>query len=388
MFILAGCTLPPPRHPVGPPLPPNWDAAHDIPVVTNLPPATNAPVIPSAPAPETNAPAEMPPPPPPNPLANAEPNDYEEAWVGLDHWAAQQGFPPSDRLSLTPMEMDVTNGFAWGSLKLKAWTALIPLPTFSLHTSNGVLTVQAGTREAYWDEVQLILGFAPELVQGEPILHTLDVDKTIDPLLENTPLPATNHTIVIDPEVSEETRDLPDALFGKGYTLDWAQRIAALLATNGWTVYLTRTNDASLTPAQRAVFADMHRPDLFLSLCFNTAETNESLGGVETCCLTPVNMPSSIPRQEYEETWQNFPNNAWDLDNWRYAFRLHRALIHIPGVTDNGLRRSRSFSMLRERPCPAVRICGGYLSNAHDSALISSPLFRQKLAEAVVSALP
>jgi N-acetylmuramoyl-L-alanine amidase len=47
----------------------------------------------------------------------------------------------------------------------------------------------------------------------------------------------------------------------------------------------------------------------------------------------------------------------------------------------------RFIGVLHKQQCPAVLIEGGYLSNPHEAKRIENPEFRQKLAEAVASAL-
>jgi N-acetylmuramoyl-L-alanine amidase len=54
---------------------------------------------------------------------------------------------------------------------------------------------------------------------------------------------------------------------------------------------------------------------------------------------------------------------------------------------DRGVRRARFMTVLREQNRPSVLIEGGYLSNPEEAKLISTPEYRQKLAEAVVEAL-
>ncbi len=39
------------------------------------------------------------------------------------------------------------------------------------------------------------------------------------------------------------THSVLDGRFEKEFTLDWAERLKPLLETNGWKVFLTRTND-------------------------------------------------------------------------------------------------------------------------------------------------
>ena len=66
------------------------------------------------------------------------------------------------------------------------------------------------------------------------------------------------------------THSVLDGRFEKEFTLDWAKRLAPLLETNGWKVFLTRTSDVTVSNSDRVVFAEAHHADLFISLHFNS----------------------------------------------------------------------------------------------------------------------
>jgi N-acetylmuramoyl-L-alanine amidase len=127
---------------------------------------------------------------------------------------------------------------------------------------------------------------------------------------------------------------------------------------------------------------------LFISLHFNsTPDRDKKTSGLETYCLTPMGMPSTLTRN-YPDIWtENFPNNACDTQNLELAVRLHTALLHGTGLEDHGICRARFIGVLHKQRCPAVLIEAGFLSNPSDAKLIETPAFRQKLAEAVAVAL-
>src|SRR5262249_30135435 len=132
--------------------------------------------------------------------------------------------------------------------------------------------------------------------------------------------------------------------YEKEFALDWALRAERLLRARGWTVYLTRTNDIEIPLPDRVAFADSVQADLFVSLHFNSTDQPQGRseqGGIETYCLTPKGMPSTITRQFEDEIGHLFPNNAWDLENYQWATRLHRALIASSHRKDRGVRRAR-----------------------------------------------
>ncbi len=373
---LTGCRLLTAQRDPNEPLPPNWDISQEQPAPRKLAvPVSTSPVVPDFrqinPAATTNS-------------ATA---DYKETWIGLNHWAVAHGIAPPERLSLPPLALAITNGYPWQGFNLKARLSLVPLPAFLLHTTNGVLMLQPESRLAYWDDVEIHLGYTPELVQGEMLVHVQDLHHTNEPLLQQRPmLPATNRMIVIDPDLDEDDAAVPDDLRGKNFALDWAERLVPLLATNGWTVCVTHTNTTMLL-AEGAAYADMQHPDLFLHLCFGLPETGRLHAGLATYCLAPANLPADGSQPYAEENWHAFPNNAFDAENLEYAFCLQHVLNDVPGVDDRGVHRSRAMVILRDRNCPAICVTGGSLADPHDAVLIASPWFRQELAEAITSAL-
>ena len=258
-----------------------------------------------------------------------------------------------------------------------------------------------GTLGATWNGIEINLGFAPEFIDGEVYLNELDLEKNLEPLLCEPPLtfPKTNRVIVIDPghggsNHGTYARSVQGGPFEKEFTLDWAKRLKPLLETNGWKVFLTRTNDSYVTNADRVVFAEANHADLFISLHFNSTEEDkttkkrgEKTSGLQTYCLTPTGMPSTLTRG-FSDPWdENLPNNAFDAQNIRLAVRVHSALLHAVGMEDHGVRRSRFDTVLRGQNRPAILIEGGYFSNPAEAKLIETPEYLQKLAEGVAAAL-
>jgi N-acetylmuramoyl-L-alanine amidase len=235
--------------------------------------------------------------------------------------------------------------------------------------------------------MQLHLGFAPVMNSGQPCLHELDVARTLEPLLMTGPWqPPVTGVIVVDAGhggSQSGTRSVLDGSFEKTYTLDWALRLKPLLEQAGWQVWLTRTNDAELGLAERVTFADQADADLFLSLHFNASGNGNHQAGLETYCLTPAGMPSTLTRGFADDASEVLANNAFDAENVRWAAALHRSVLRVNGGLDRGLRRARFMTVLRGQNRPAVLIEGGYLSNPDEAARIADPAFRQQLAEAV-----
>jgi len=348
LFLLAGCATVPYRAP-NEPLPPNWPATNGV-----QNPKIQQPSHPVAPVVKTNPP----------PVARPAPVTL---WVPLNHWAAEHKIGMPHLLTGQPVAM------------------------YAIGSTSGVMVLEIGSREASWNGVEIHLGFEPQLIDNQIFLHELDLRRNLEPLLCDPPLTfGANRVIVIDPGhggSNTGTHSVLDGRFEKEFTLDWAKRLAPLLETNGWQVLLTRTDDVYVANSDRVVFAATHHAALFISLHFNSGGPDEKARGLETYCLTPTGMSSTLVRG-YNDFWSdNYPNNSYDAENLQLAVRLHTALLRATGLEDRGVDRARFIEVLRGQNCPAILIEGGYLSNPDEAKLIESADFRQKLAEAVASAL-
>ena len=173
----------------------------------------------------------------------------------------------------------------------------------------------------------------------------------------------------------------------KKFTLDCALRLKPLLEAEGWRVFLTRTNDIDLSLSNRVLFAEQHHADLFVSLHFNSAAPDHRQNGLETYCLTPVGLPSTLTRGNPDILTQAFPNNDFDEENLQLAVHLQNAVLKATGEEDRGVRRARFMGVLHGQHRPAVLIEGGFLSNPREAERIESAGFRQKFAEAIAAAL-
>jgi N-acetylmuramoyl-L-alanine amidase len=303
----------------------------------------------------------------PPPVVPPSPTNYADTWVPLSRWSRENQLGILTRISP------------------------LPSPAFALNTSNGVLIVQVNSLVARWNGLEFHLGFKPQWIGDQPFVHVLDLRKNIEPLVrEQPPTAETNRVIIIDAGHGGHntgTQSVVDGVDEKEFTLDWARRLEPLLAAGGWQVFLTRTNDADVALSNRVTFAGEHKATLFISLHFNSAAPNQEQAGLETFCLTPNGMPSTLTRDYEDDVTLTFPNNAFDGANLLYAVRLHRALLKASNLADRGVRRARFMGVLRGQNCPALLIEGGYLSNPAEARRIADPAFRQKLAEAIAAEL-
>ena len=267
-----------------------------------------------------------------------------------------------------------------------------PPATYALKTATGVLVVRVGSQLAHWDGMELWLGFPLQLAGGQPYIHRLDLEKTLEPLAGVAALDClkTNQTIVIDPGhggADSGTSSFIKSRYEKEFTLDWALRLARLLVASGRQVWLTRTGDSAVSLSNRLAFAEEHQAGVFVSLHFNSSAPNHEQAGLETYCLTPVGMPSSVTRRFEDDPALVCPNNAFDAENLQLALRVHESLLQVNGHHDRGVRRARFPAVLRGQDRPAILVEGGYISNPREARQIADPAYRQKLAEAVARGL-
>jgi len=264
-------------------------------------------------------------------------------------------------------------------------------PTYVISGANGALTLHTGSELAQWNGLELYLGFAPRVVNGQPFVQVLDVNKTMQPLLRDAPGVGWGESpvIVLDPGhggADSGAKNVANGHYEKEFTLDWALRLRQMLITNGWRVFLTRSTDTDIAISNRVTFAEAHKASLFVSLHFNSAAPSQSESGLETYCVTPTGLPSNLARG-VDDPKLVLPNNAFDVQNLTLALAVHRALLQANGNHDRGVRRTRYPGVLRGQQRPAILIEGGYLSNPREARQIADPAYRQKLAEAVASAL-
>jgi N-acetylmuramoyl-L-alanine amidase len=330
----------------------------------------NAPVAISVPAPAsppilTQGRAIKPEPAPVVP-GKANKSDLADAWVPLERWSEVNGFGLPQR------------------------TATDAFPSYAFVSGNGRMSVKVGSQLAYWNGMEYRLGFAPQLIDGHPYVHALDVRKNFAPLLADPIHFKQGTVLVIDPGhggTDVGAASVYDGQFEKNYTLDCARRLEAVMAGHGWTVWLTRTNDVTVPLANRVAFAETHKADLFLSLHFNSSFPDRQQSGLETYCLTPAGMPSSLTRG-YRDDWSLvYPNNRFDAENLQYAVELHRAALKVNGNADRGVRRARFLGVLQGQNRPAILVEGGYLSNPQEARQIADPAYRERYVEALAAAL-
>jgi len=319
--------------------------------------------------------------------------------IGLDNVDVE--LPPTVATNSRPAAAAPTLTFGRGWIPLRMWTERCALgapervtssgaTSYRITTRNGLCKLTIGSRLAQWNGVAVWLGFAPQMIHGEPNIHALDAEKTLLPLADAQRLLSLAHrTVVLDPGhggADSGTRSARNQL-EKNYALDWALRTERLLTNSGWKVFLTRRSDVDVPLAERVAFADRVHADLFISLHFNSTFPQTQPAGIETYCLTPNGMPSTLARGFSDDERAIFPNNAFDAENQAWAFHIHHALVTQTHEHDDGVKRARFMAVLRYQNRPAILVEGGFLSNGNDASNINSGSYRESLAQALTDAV-
>lgn len=268
-------------------------------------------------------------------------------------------------------------------------------PALELKTSQGLLTLVQGQRFGRWNGLNVGLGFAPSVRNGEWQAHSVDVLKNFYPLALGT-LPARpgRRVLVLDPGhggPDPGSRSIHQGGSEKELTLDWALRVERLLQGSSWQVVLTRRDDRELALLERVAIAEAHQGDLFISLHFNSlarASAGSEETGAETYCLTPVGAPSNVTRNFDDDPRRVYPNNQFDSENLLLAARLQASLVRVAQRKDRGVKRARFMTVVREQKRPAALVEGGFLSSASESRQLLQADLREQLARAVCEALP
>jgi N-acetylmuramoyl-L-alanine amidase len=251
---------------------------------------------------------------------------------------------------------------------------------------RGQLVAEHDRRDIQLNGVQHWLSSPVIEARGQLWITSLDLLKTVDPVLRQgrsrTPIPV--QLVVLDPgHGGSDTGTRGRQSVEKELSLDVAKRVERYLEAVGLTTVLTRTSDRTLNLDDRVEFASGKRADLFVSIHFNSGGSAE---GIETYCVPPAGAVSTSSRTGSRGDTDASLNNRYDSKNVWLAHCVQRAALRATGAPDRGVRRAR-FVVIRDAPCPAILIEGGFLSNRSEEQRILSAEYREKLAKAIADGI-
>ena len=259
-------------------------------------------------------------------------------------------------------------------------------------TGAARLALETDSREIQLDGVGHWLSTPVLFARGEFWVTTLDILKTIDPVLQRGKMRAASGTwtVIIDPGHGGRDEGTHGAHSReKDMTLALAKQVQQdLSAVNGLRVLMTRTSDVTFSLEQRADICRSEHADLYVSLHFNAGGTAD---GIETYCVPPAGAPPT-GRAPYEGETEAIganaavANNRFDEQNVWLAHCVQKSLLQATHANDRGVRRAR-FYVLRFATCPAILVEGGFLSNRVEEEKILTPEYREVLAKAVADGI-
>ncbi|MBP3302913.1 MAG: N-acetylmuramoyl-L-alanine amidase [Opitutales bacterium] len=232
---------------------------------------------------------------------------------------------------------------------------------------------------------RLYLGHSPSYEHGKFFLKKRDWEKRIEPIVA-PPKTKSPRCIVIDPGHGgrDPGKVNKRGMFEKNYVLDISKRVARILKARGYTVLLTREGDSTLELQERPARANRWKADLFVSIHLNSASSS-SARGIETFALTPVGEASTgDPGGSAKSAADD--GNARDPLNTLLAFKVHSALIAKTDAEDRGVKYA-NFAVLRTLKCPGVLVECGFLTNASDTALVSTKNGRERIAAGIAAGI-
>lgn len=146
----------------------------------------------------------------------------------------------------------------------------------------------------------------------------------------------------------------------KAYALDVAKRLDSVLRRYGFRTVMTRKGDYFVTLQDRCDISNRQSNAVFVSVHFNGAP-NADATGIETYYYS-------------------------GRDSAALADRIFRKLVASTGTPGRWVRQ-RALYVLRHSRFPAVLCELGFLTNRGEARHIGTSAYRQRLAEAIASAI-
>ncbi|NLY51344.1 MAG: hypothetical protein GX063_00350 [Firmicutes bacterium] len=177
----------------------------------------------------------------------------------------------------------------------------------------------------------------------------------VDALVLSRPEPAlAGKTVVLDPgHGGDDPGVISGDLIESEFTWDVARRLGGLLMLSGALVTSTRQQGETVSLPQRVTMIEEVRPDLLISIHFNSFLCSEH-NGLET---------------------------YW-YSNWlarQLAEYVHRGILEEIDIPNRGVRES-AFHILRHSPAVSVLIKLGFATGAGDQYVLKDSWLRERAA--------
>lgn len=147
----------------------------------------------------------------------------------------------------------------------------------------------------------------------------------------------------------------------KTYTLRTSKEIESTLDQAGAKVIMTRSNDSFVDLAPRPQIANKAKADAFISIHYDSSDTNNSGTG--------------------DTTYYYHDNGSIQL-----AKAINQQLIDYVPLYNRGVKFA-NYQVLRDNQRPAILIEGGYINTDSDFKVLSGSTYPKKVAKAIYKGL-
>jgi N-acetylmuramoyl-L-alanine amidase len=254
---------------------------------------------------------------------------------------------------------------------------------------------------------------APAPVFAEPKVSPAPAPVAVAPVAPATPArqPSRSLTralglklgrIVIDPGHGGHDLGTTSAsgMHEKDLVLDIAKRLGELLTRDlGAQVIFTRTDDTFVPLEKRTAIANAQRADLFLSLHANYSRL-KTISGPETFYLNFAGSREAMELAaaenasgersvfELQDLVKQITLNDKVAESREFAAKVQANLVTLgpSNRKDRGVKRA-PFVVLIGASMPSILAEIGFLSNSREEALLKTPEYRQKVAEALAKGI-
>lgn len=261
--------------------------------------------------------------------------------------------------------------------------------TIPLRSQWSEIDFEENSRKVSFNGMQVWLHMPVTRIRHRWSIVASDMAFAVDPLLRPGVYLKGKRckTVVLDPGHGGQDRGASGwrAVEEKRVVLDVARRARALLANEGFTVYLTRDGDRYLTLDERCRLADRWGADVFVSIHMN-ASRSASPSGIETYVLASPGYPPTNASRVQRVPSTPAPGNRHEEANAILGCYLHKGLLDRLKRPDRGLRRAR-FVVLKEAPCPAALVECGFVSNRKEAELMLQPAHREAMAKGLADGI-
>lgn len=146
----------------------------------------------------------------------------------------------------------------------------------------------------------------------------------------------------------------------KNLTLSTAKLLKAYLEQKGYAAIMTRSEDVFVALDKRARIANQLRPEIFVSVHFNSAPSHEA-EGIEVYFYRNKEDPSRSKSSRL------------------LAQSVMQKVEESTGAKSRGVKHG-NFLVIRETEVPAILVEGGFLTHSGEMERIKDPAYLKKLA--------